>query len=81
MHTYTASQAGHKFHVDRTTVLAWGSRGWVDEHGQRHRLTPVGIDSATGAQLFPWAELVQAEQQTRSKRQRCHRRSRQLATA
>jgi hypothetical protein len=81
MHTYTASQAAQRFRVHRTTVLAWASRGWRDANGQQHQLEPVGTDPTTGAQLFRWDQLVTAEHETRSKRQRSHRRSRQLVTA
>lgn len=81
MPAYTAAQAAQRLRVHRTTVLAWCSRGWLDADGQRHHLTITGTDRTTGAALFDEAELLQAEQQTRSKRQRSHRRSRRhLAT-
>lgn len=81
MAAYTARQAAERYRVHRTTVLYWASHGWLDTQGQRHHLAITGADPATGAALFDEAELVRAEQQTRSKRQRSHRRSRRhLAT-
>lgn len=76
----TARAASERFRVSRTTILAWCSRGWLNEHSARQRLNVYGYD-ANGAQLFDEAELVVAEQQTRSKAQRSHRRSRQLVPA
>jgi hypothetical protein len=52
----------------------------MNERGERQRLNVYGFDS-NGAQLFDWAELVTAEQHTRAKRQRSHRRSRRLVIA
>lgn len=83
MTTYTATQAAERLRVHRTTVLSWHSRGWKDpEHPkQTLKLTIVGTDPETGALKFDEGELLTAEQQTRAKRQRSHRRSRRLVTA
>lgn len=75
MAAYTARQAAHRYKVHRTTVLYWHSHGWLDTEGVRHHLTSLGYNDA-GALLFDELELVQAEQETRSKRQRSHRASR-----
>jgi len=77
MASYTASQAAARFAVTRPTIYMWETRGWLDHNGQRRHLTTIG-HTTDGTRLFDEAELVQAEQQTRSKRQRSHRRSRQL---
>lgn len=86
----TASQAAPRFRVHRTTVLYWHSHGWRDPNtGQLRSLSTVldpvtgelMTDPRTGARLFDEAELVVAEQQTRAKAQRSHRRSRQFAAA
>jgi CRISPR/Cas system Type II protein with McrA/HNH and RuvC-like nuclease domain len=81
MAAYTARQAAERYRVHRTTVLYWASHGWLNPAGERHYLTVLGADPTTGAALFDDAELVTAEQETRSKRQRSHRRSRRLVNA
>ena len=80
MATYTAAQAAERYGVKRPTIYMWHTRGWLDPNGQRRHLTTIG-HTEDGTRLFDEAELVQAEQHTRSKHQRCHRRSRQLVTA
>jgi hypothetical protein len=80
MVAYTARQAAERLRVHRTTILYWRSHGWLDTNGQRHHLDAVGTDPLTGAVLFDWNELLNAERDTRRKAQRSHRRSRQLAT-
>lgn len=81
MAAYTARQAAERLRVHRTTILTWASRGWLDPQGERHWLTVAGSDPATGAALFDENDLLTAEQQTRTKRQRSHRRSRKLVAA
>lgn len=90
MRTLTARQAAERYRVHRTTILYWHSHGWRDPNtGELRSLTAVidpatgkpMVDRMTGAKLFDEAELVIAEQQTRAKAQRSHRRSRQLAAA
>jgi hypothetical protein len=81
MRTFTARQAAQRLRVHRTTILYWRSHGWLDTNGQRHHLTPVGTDPLTGATLFDWDELLNAERDTRRKSQRSHRASRKLVTA
>lgn len=76
----TAREAAAKLRVHRTTVNMWHYKGWLDPEGERQHLTVRGT-APNGGRLFAWSELVEAEQQTRSKRQRSHRRSRRLATA
>lgn len=80
MAAYTASQAAQRYKVRRTTILMWHTRGWLDPNGQRRHLNLAG-HTPDGARLFDEIELVIAEQQTRSKSQRSHRRSRQLVNA
>lgn len=80
MASYTAAQAAQRLRVKRPTVHMWHTRGWLDPQGQRQYLTLVGHNK-DGARLYDEAELVIAEQQTRAKPQRSHRRSRQLAAA
>ena len=80
MAAYTARQAAERYRVKRTTVHMWHTRGWINPDGERRHLTVVGIDD-NGARLYPENELVEAEQQTRSKRQRSHRASRKLVAA
>lgn len=77
----TARQAAERYRVHRTTVLYWASHGWIGPDGQRQHLTIAGTDPSTGAATFDENELLTAEQQTRAKRQRSHRRSRQLVDA
>lgn len=80
MRTLTAREAAERYKVRRTTVLMWHTRGWLNPDGERQYLTLIGHND-DGARLFDEAELVIAEQQTRAKPQRSHRRSRQLAAA
>ena len=80
MAVFTASQAAQRYKVRRTTILMWHTRGWISPDGQRRHLTLVGLN-ANGTRLFDETELVIAEQQTRAKAQRSHRRSRQLVNA
>jgi len=80
MAAFTASQAAQRYKVKRTTVLMWHTRGWISPDGQRQHLTLIGFNTS-GARLFDETELVIAEQQTRAKTQRSHRRSRQLVNA
>jgi len=77
MAAYTARHAAQRYRVHRTTILYWHSHGWLDNDGTRHHLNPVGYNDA-GALLFDELELVQAEHETRSKRQRSHRASRRI---
>lgn len=81
MAAYTARQASGRLRVHRTTVLYWASHGWLDPEGDRQHLAAVGTDPDTGATLFDEEQLLTAEQQTRAKRQRSHRRSRRLVAA
>lgn len=80
MAAYTARQAAERYRVKRATVHMWHTRGWIDPDGQRRHLTVTGLTDE-GARLYDEHDLLDAEQHTRSKRQRSHRRSRQLATA
>lgn len=80
MADFTASQAAQRFRVKRPTIHMWHTRGWIDPDGERQYLTLLGHND-DGARLYDEAELVIAEQQTRSKRQRSHRRSRALVAA
>lgn len=90
MRTFTARQAAERYRVHRTTVLYWHSHGWIDPNTGKHRHLPAAInpttgqpltDPLTGAKLFHEADLIEAEQQTRAKRQRSHRASRRLLAA
>lgn len=81
MAAYTARQASERLRVRRTTVLMWHTRGWLDPDGQRQHLDIVGTDPQTGALKFDEEQLLTAEQQTRAKPQRSHRRSRKLVAA
>ncbi|GAA2159309.1 hypothetical protein [Glycomyces lechevalierae] len=83
MATYTATEAAERLRVHRTTVLSWHSRGWKnpDNPHETIRLEIVGTDPITGALKFDEEQLLTAEQQTRAKRQRSHRRSRRLIPA
>jgi len=74
---YTARQAAARYKVTRSTIHMWHTRGWLDPEGERHHLTNKGYNE-TGALLFDELELVQAEHETRSKRQRSHRASRRV---
>lgn len=80
MATYTARQAAQRLRVHRTTILYWRSHGWLDADGNRRSLTAIGTDPSTGAVLFDWNELLDAERDTRRKAQHSHRVSRKLAT-
>lgn len=77
---FTATEAAQRFLVKRPTIHMWHTRGWINPEGQRQHLTLAGFN-ADGARLYDEAELVEAEQHTRSKRQRSHRRSRVLVNA
>lgn len=84
----TARQAGERYGVHRTTILYWHTHGWINADGHHQHLpaltNPAGeplLDRQTGARLFDECDLVIAEQQTRAKAQRSHRRSRRLIPA
>lgn len=80
MAQYTATQAAQRFRVKRPTIHMWHTRGWLDPDGTRRHLTVTGYNT-DGARLYDEAELLQADKQTRAKRQRSHRRSRRLVPA
>ena len=79
MAAYTATQAAQRLRVTRTAVHMWHTRGWIDPDGQRRHLTLVG-HTGDGARLYDEHDLLEAEQQTRAKRQRSHRSSRRLVS-
>lgn len=80
MAAYTARQAAGRLRVTRTAVHLWHTRGWIDPEGQRRHLTVTG-HTEQGARLYDWADLLDAERDTRAKRQRSHRASRRLIAA
>jgi len=60
----TRAQAAYLLDVTRATVSMWVLRGWVDRQGLRRRIRVVGTDRV-GARLYRYADLVQAETDTR----------------
>lgn len=76
----TAREAAPRLRVHRTTINMWHSKGWLDPNGQRRRLDIMGF-TPDGARLYDWGQLLDAEQATRAKTQRSHRRSRRLIPA
>ena len=70
----TASEAADRFGISPKTVGMWASRGWENEEGKQVKLTPIDYKGRYNAARYDWTELVVAEQQTRSKRNRSHRK-------
>lgn len=70
----TVSEAAERLCVSSKVVGMWASRGWETEPGVWVKLTPIDRRGKYKAARYSWTELTKAEQETRSKRNRCHRK-------
>lgn len=67
----TREQAARKLNVTVAVIDAWLARGWLDQTGQRRRLTTRKVH---GQRLIRAGDVLAAGRDTAANRERSHRR-------
>ncbi len=68
----TRDQAARKLNVTVAVIDAWLARGWLDQQGQRRRLTTRKLH---GQRLIRAGDILAANRDTAANRARSHRRT------
>lgn len=72
----TITDAAYRLGLPRTTVASWASRGWIDQNGNRQRLTIVDHGGPKQSPRYWLKDIEAAEFQIGLNNRRSHRRSR-----